>query len=552
MMHTLTNIPQHFRLYTAAMALAALVIALAAVALSTGPTQAQNAGNIYDDPQPCGPGAAIAFQPEPHEVTEGHFALFDGYWQWLSQDPINVGVMHTNLCPPLVTQTTEPDPGNEEELITVTTLTDSEIDVEVAIIHVLDKHKATVVDGDPNDPNVRQLPAGTGAGQYPELIDDEHINAGDEVWWLRLDNPVTAEDEKSDLALGFSTMRFDDKHWGDAPDGGPPFRFSFKLERNPGIDPDDHPHFFAYRVHQEGVDAPELLWSSAGAGVKDLKMEAGQLEDLEWVFTHEGTYELSVQLLGWVNHPESGEDWRPISEYETATSEVKRYVIQVGSALTEVEPPRFGVNRSVPENSPAGTQLGGPITVFPAEVDTLEYRLSGEGHDQFDLVPATNPHSVQIVVADGARLDYETKDTYDLTLGVTDNVDHESNSDPRLDDTLAVRIEITDVDDNFTASLFVDNSTPAVGESITFHILADNVPAPEADFHFNWTEQDQGGGHPVTEGGYGLIPQTFQPIITPEEAVVREYYITFWTLDDQNQQQNKVRSNLVTVTWGNP
>ena len=41
MKDTLTNIPKHLRLYTAALALAALVIAVAAVTLTAGPTQAQ-------------------------------------------------------------------------------------------------------------------------------------------------------------------------------------------------------------------------------------------------------------------------------------------------------------------------------------------------------------------------------------------------------------------------------------------------------------------------------------------------------------------------------
>ena len=544
-MHTLTNAPKLVKLFGAALALTLLATAALAVALTTGPAQAQDPRNVYDDPQPCGPGAAPAYQPEPHEVSEGHFALFDGYWQWRSQDPINVGVLHTNLCPPLVTQTTETDPFGQP-IGVITTLTDSGIDVEVAIIHVLDEHQATVVDGNPDDLGDRELPG----GQFVEFFNDEHTNPGDEVWWLRLDDPNTDVVETSDLTLGFSTKRFDDQYWA-TDDGAPPFRFMFELERDPGIDPNKHPHFFAYRAREKGAAEAELVWSSAAADVNDLKMEAGQLEDLQWIFTQPGTYELSVHLQGWVHHPDPGENWQPISEYETETSEVKRYVIQVGSALTEVEPPRFGVNRSVDENSPAGTQIGDPISVFQTEVDTLEYRLSGEGHDQFDLVPATNPHSVQIVVADGAQLDYETRPAYDLTLGVTDNVDHESNSDDSLDDTLAVRIEVTDVVEPFTASLFVDNSTPALGESIVFTIAVEHLPAPADDFHFTWSEHDQGGGHSVTQAG-SRIPQTFQPAIIPEEAVVREYYITLWTMDDQNQQQNKVRSNLVTVTWGNP
>ena len=478
-MNVITETPIRLKVLGAMLALALIAAAAVAVSLTASTTQAQSPDNAYADPQPCGPGAQTAFQPEPHEITEGHFALFDGYWEWLveDEDDENVGTLHTNLCPPRVVQITQA--GSRGQKQTVTALTDSGIDIDEAIFHVLDKHQA-VVDGDPDDPDARRLPS----DRYPGLIADEHINAGTQVWWLRLDDPDTAEDETSDLSLGFSTMRFDDQYWEDAYDGDPPFRYMFEFDRDPGIDPNDHPHFFAYRARQKGALEAELVWSSLEADVKDMAMEAGELEALEWVFTQPGTYEISVHLQGWVHHPEEGEDWQPISEDDTETSEVKRYVIQVGSELEEVEPPRFGVNRSVAENSPTGTPVGGPITVFPAEVETLEYRLSGEGRENFDVVAYTDPHSAQIVVADGARLDYETQANYEFTLGVTDNVDHESNPDDRPDDTLAVRIALTDVPT--TASIQVDNPNPVVGETVTFTaVFTDFNPGPEVAYYFN-------------------------------------------------------------------
>ena len=90
-------------------AVAALVFALLAVTFAASPGQAQTPDNDYDDPQPCGPGAGTAFMEEPHEVTEGHFALFDAYWRTRPPpstptvaDTASVGVLHTNECPPLM------------------------------------------------------------------------------------------------------------------------------------------------------------------------------------------------------------------------------------------------------------------------------------------------------------------------------------------------------------------------------------------------------------------------------------------------------------------
>ena len=355
----------------------------------------------------------------------------------------------------------------------------------------------------------------------------------------------TDDDEASDLSLGFSTTRFDDQYWA-RDDGALPFRYKFELERT-GIDPGDHPHFFAYRVHQEGVDIPELVWSSAEAEVKDMAMAPGQLEDLEWVFTEPGTYELSVHLQGWVrqetNPPqEAGEDWRPISEYLTATSEVQRYVIQVGSALTEVEPPQFGVHRSVAENSPAGTVLiGGPVSVFGAEVDTLEYRLIGDGHDQFDLVPSPDPHShwVEIAVADGARLDYETREAYDLTLGVTDLVDHENNADSTIDDTLAVRILLDDVPTQ--AVIEVDNPNPLPGETVTFTaVLTDFGEGYDVSYHFVDSEGTTSG--PATTHAIRRDTATTEMV---------EFYATYEEPDGSGGHSTVwIDAAPVTVTWG--
>ena len=125
-MATIINGSRRIRFYAAAIALAALAITVLAVAYATGPAQAQDSGNTYSDPKPCGPGPGTntAFMEEPHEVTEGHYALFDAYWE-VTQRPTEdepskpyEGIMHTNECPPKMTRTitTETDPVTEERL----------------------------------------------------------------------------------------------------------------------------------------------------------------------------------------------------------------------------------------------------------------------------------------------------------------------------------------------------------------------------------------------------------------------------------------------------
>lgn len=459
------------RIWGAALALVALAISALALTSSVGAEGDLPgiAGNNYDAPPPCGPGAGDAFQPEPHEVTSGHFALFDAYWQDTTDTEstdgdAGSGVLHTNLCPPKVTTTTQESEDEEEEDTTVTTLNESNIDIAEAIFHVKNEHKATAV------ATSAQIAAGKiSLEEYAEL--DDFVDAGDTVWWLQLDDPDTAADETSDLRLGFSTRHLSDQDWA-AADGDPPLRYRLAVERYPGH-PSDHPHFLAYHAPKDNNAThaeDEVVWSSAQAGVSVLKLEPGvEITDLQWIFTDPGTYEIWVELVGYVRQTAKSDaptDWAAISGNVTETSEVKRYVIHVGDELNEEEPPLFGLNLTVPEHSAPGTAVSDPLPILQAEAETLAYTLTGEGSRHFRLAVTTSPHTVQIVVAEGANLDFETKPSYDLTLSVTDNVDHESNPDLSIDDVLGIRIALEDVPP--TVVLQVDDPNPAAGDLVTF------------------------------------------------------------------------------------
>ena len=534
------------KLVGAVLVLAALIATALMLSFAGSPIQAQNATNTYDDPQPCGPNAGTAYQPEPHEIHAGHFALFDAYWYRIppaqnqeSGSVGNVGYLHTNQCPPKITKTTTTDDlGNQT---TTTSLVASGIDIHEAIFHVLDEDKATVVEGDPDDEDSSHL----WLLSFPEV--EDYAEIGDHVWWLQLDDPNLTGDQSSDLKLGFSTKRLDGQFWANAG-GGSAFRYELRLERNPGIDASEHPHLLAYRARLAGeVLGGELVWDSAKTGTTSLSMEPGQLNDLQWIFTKPGTYEIHVQLVGYVRqvnpYPESDsrhDDWEAISENITETSEVKRYVIQVGSDLAEVEPPQFGVGLSVMENPPAGTNVSDPITVF-SEADDLEYSLSGDGSENFALVGATNPHTVQIKVAEGANLDYETKPVYDLTLEVTNNIDHESNPDPAIDDTLAVRVELED--EPGSAVIQVSNLNPVVGETVTFTgVVKEFGQGQELDYIFT---DSQG------RVAWEINTHTIRHDSPATETV--QFEVAYEVQDGTSDSPViTLSAEPVTVTWSNP
>ena len=87
--------------------------------------------------------------------------------------------------------------------------------------------------------------------------------------------------------------------------------------------------------------------------------------------------------------------------------------------------------RSIPENTPAGINVGAPVS---AEGDgTLTYTLSGPDAASFTMVPTTG----QVRTRDGVVYDYETKNRYTVTVGADD----ESGES----DTIDVTIHIEDL-----------------------------------------------------------------------------------------------------------
>ena len=87
--------------------------------------------------------------------------------------------------------------------------------------------------------------------------------------------------------------------------------------------------------------------------------------------------------------------------------------------------------RSIPENTPAGINVGAPVSA--AGDGTLTYTLSGPDAASFTIVPATG----QVRTRDGVVYDYETRNRYTVTVGADD----ESGEG----DTIDVTIHIEDL-----------------------------------------------------------------------------------------------------------
>ena len=85
--------------------------------------------------------------------------------------------------------------------------------------------------------------------------------------------------------------------------------------------------------------------------------------------------------------------------------------------------------RSIPENTDAGVNIGSAVAATDANNDTLTYTLSGDDAGLFDIVSTTGQLQTK------APLDYETEDSYSVTITVSDSI---------LTDTITVTINVTD------------------------------------------------------------------------------------------------------------
>ena len=98
-------------------------------------------------------------------------------------------------------------------------------------------------------------------------------------------------------------------------------------------------------------------------------------------------------------------------------------------------------DRSVEENTPAGQNIGAPVAATHSDsVGTLVYSLDTTGATNFDIDDSTGQ------LKSKAALDFETTQSYTVTVSVSDGMDDYSNADTVVDDSIDVTISVTDID----------------------------------------------------------------------------------------------------------
>ena len=143
------------------------------------------------------------------------------------------------------------------------------------------------------------------------------------------------------------------------------------------------------------------------------------------------------------------------------------------------EPPDGGdpIALSVDENSAAGTIVGTVVANEP-DGDPLTYTVSGTDNLIFARTFDYNTATGAITVKTGARLDHEVKDSYSISVSVTDGetaLGVAETGTPTTDDMVTVTITITDVAETQTVELSYND--PWTGVVLIAGLDGDDVTA---------------------------------------------------------------------------
>ena len=164
----------------------------------------------------------------------------------------------------------------------------------------------------------------------------------------------------------------------------------------------------------------------------------------------------------WIVACQSGNGVIVLQHETDAVDPLYRYEVRTlakgGNASPEFAE-RTGAPRQVAEEEAKATNVGSPVEATDAENDPLTYSLGGADAGSFTI----GASSGQLTTTD--RLDYEVKSGYSVTVSVHDGRDADGNVDATVDQTIAVVITVTNVDEAGTVTLSA--SQPQVGDVIT-------------------------------------------------------------------------------------
>ena len=192
--------------------------------------------------------------------------------------------------------------------------------------------------------------------------------------------------------------------------------------------------------------------------------------------------------------------------------------------------------RTIPENTPADQNIGAPVgATDPDSGDTLTYTLGGDDADSFTVISTSGQLQTK------AELDHETKPTYTVTVSVRDSKDAGGNTDSATDDTVAVTITVTNVEEPGTVTF--SNPTPQARIELTAS-LEDPDEIVTGSIVWQWAIKDTSGSN------FGNVAGAIQASYTPDDNDVDKHLRATATYTDghgENKTAQGEPGNAVRV-----
>ena len=126
--------------------------------------------------------------------------------------------------------------------------------------------------------------------------------------------------------------------------------------------------------------------------------------------------------------------------------------------------------RTVPENTRAGRNIGEPVAAEDPENNSLTYTLTGTDAVAFTVVASTGQ------LRTSEALDFEAKPSYSITVEVHDGRDGAGNTSTDIDDTQAVTITVENEEEPGTVTLTTPTGTIQARAEVTAALEDDDIP----------------------------------------------------------------------------
>ena len=191
-------------------------------------------------------------------------------------------------------------------------------------------------------------------------------------------------------------------------------------------------------------------------------------------------------------------------------------------------------SRDVDEGDQAGREVGAPVQATDQDPgDTLTYSLSGTDAGSFDINSTTG----QILT--DAVLDFESKQTYSVAVGVRDSRNDEGVADTATDDTIVVTINVQGVNDppELSGSSTVDYLENGTGPVATY-----TATDPEGQATITW------GLSGSDEDAFSILGGVLSFVTPPDYDDGSTYYfVTIEASDGTSTSTLDVTVNIIDV-----